>query len=186
MYKLRSDNFLCPAEKNDVMKIQEQFLKYYKDKFDELNSIEEANHVLSIYASIAFDEGYRKAIEETKDIMGNINKIKAKPRKKDFFEYVEEGDLKNSLNLCKRRMKSKRQRKHREEYCKSCGIEFEEEQFTLSIVIHTYFEAGYLKAQSLEQQAKILTGDGEKASIIVDMFKECFDEYVEKQEYSND
>lgn len=178
MIKLRADNFIYPANDKAMMKIQEIFQKYYLEEFDGLETTEEANLVLNVYAQIAFDEGYRKAIEEAKNEYGDYKKIKAKPRKKGWFEYVDDGDLKESLNLCKRRINSKRQEKSRKQYCKDNDIEYSTEHFTLSMVIHTYFEAGYLKAQSIEEQAKIFTGDKKRADLLVKIFNEYFDQLM--------
>lgn len=179
MIKLRADNFIYPADRKSTMKIQEIFQRYYLEEFEGLETIEEANSVLNVYAQIAFDEGYRKAIEEAKKEYANYKKIKAKPRKKGWFEYVDDGDLKKSLGLCQRRIKSKRQEKSRKQYCKDNEIEYSTEQFTLSMVIHTFFEAGYLKAQSIEEQAKIFAGNKERADLLVQMFNECFGQIME-------
>ena len=172
MFKLRADNFLYPADNKAMMKIQEIMQKYYKDEFGEPETIKDANTVLNVYAQIAFDEGYRRAIDEAKkdyEFIAKHRKIKAKPRKKDWFEYINDGDLKNTFPLCQKRIASKRQKKSRIKYCEDCGIEYSEEQFVLSMVIHTFYEAGYLKAQSIEEQAKIVTGNEGRAKLLSDM-----------------
>lgn len=179
MIKLRADNFIYPADDKSIMKIQEIMQKYYKDKFGEPETIDQANTILNVYAQIAFDEGYRKAIGEAKKEYGNYKKIKAKPRKKGWFEYVDEDDLKKSFNLCQRRIESKRQKKSRKKYCEDNSMKYTEESFVLSMVIHTYFEAGYLKAQSIEEQAKIFAGDKERADLLVQMFNECFGQIMD-------
>ena len=184
MIKLRADNFVYPADDKSIMKIQEIMQKYYKDEFGEPETIDQANTILNVYAQIAFDEGYRKAIEEAKDEYSkysHIKTIKAKPRKKGWFEYVDEGDLKKSFNLCQRRIESKRQKESRKKYCEDNSMKYTEESFVLSMVIHTYFEAGYLKAQSIEEQAKIFTGDEERANLLVQMFNECFEQIMENK-----
>lgn len=182
MIKLRADNFIYPANNKAIMKIQEIMQKYYKDEFGEPETIDQANTTLNVYAQIAFDEGYRRAIDEAKDEYSkysHIKTIKAKPRKKGWFEYVDEGDLKKSFNLCQRRIESKRQKESRKKYCEDNNIKYNEESFILSMVIHTYFEAGYLKAQSIEEQAKIFTGDEDRAKLLTNIFNEVFGQVME-------
>lgn len=179
MFKLRADNFLYPADNKAIMKIQEIMQKYYRDELDEPETMEDANTILNVYAQIAFDEGYRRAIDEAKkdyEFIAKHKTIKAKPRKKNWFEYVDDGDLKNAFPLCQKRIDSKRQKKSKIKYCTDNKIEYSEEQFVLSMVIHTFYEAGYLKAQSIEEQAKIVTGNEGRAKLLSDMLKNVMED----------
>ena len=179
MFKLRADSFLYPADNKAMMKIQEIMQKYYRNELGEPETMEDANAVLNVYAQIAFDEGYRRAIDEAKKdykFIAKHRKIKAKPRKKNWFEYIDDGDLKNALPLCQKRIDSKRQKKSRIKYCADNKIEYSEEQFVLSMVIHTFYEAGYLKAQSIEEQAKIVTGNEDRAKLLSNMLKNVMED----------
>lgn len=180
MSKLRADKFDIIADKKSLMRIQGEAQKY-KDDY-KVETIKDANMVLNLYAQIAFDEGYRYAFEET---MVELKKVyedgvkKPKKRRKGWFEYIEDGDLKKSFPLVKRRIDSKRQRKEQAKLDEENGREFSEESFTLTMVIHTYFEAGYLKAQTIEEQAKIVCQDQERADLLVQLFGEVFKQIEE-------
>ena len=151
------------------MKIQEQAQKYrgeYKVK-----TIADANILLNLYAQISFDEGYRVNMEETKKDI-TYSKIKIKNRRKGWFEYIDDGDIEKVYPLTKRRIASKRMRKSQLDHWAEQDKGWDEELFTLSMVMHTFFEAGYLKADTIEEQAKIICG--ENSDIVLEMFNTVF------------
>lgn len=172
--KFRADKFDVIAEAQDLMTIQGEAQKY-KDQFDGMeDNVDKANKLLTLYLQIAYDEGYRRVMRELKETMKYVaDKIDIVDRKVGCFEYIEDEDtIINIMPLVKRRIKSKRQRKAQAEYDKKQGREFEEERFVWSMVIHTGFEQGYCKANSLEETAKIVCGNEEKANIVMELFNE--------------
>jgi hypothetical protein len=176
--KLRADKFNVAPEPKILMKIQEQAQKY-KDEYPVTN-LQEADVLLALYAQISFDEGYRVNIEETREDMSYTTIKKAKNRRKGWFEYIDEGDLEPVYPLAKKRIASKRMRKAQLEYWKEKGMEWSEELFVLSMVMHTFFEAGYLKAQLISEQVKIMCGDSKHADMVLKLFSELFSDEVNK------
>lgn len=152
--KFRSDLFDVLAPMEVVMRIQEQVQLNAKDvvkDLDNITTMEQANQLAQLYLQIAMDEGYRHAIEELqKDIP--YKTIEVKPRVKGATEYVEIDEMKDTIKKAKRRIASKRQLKRWE---KDHGDD-KYEQFTLCMIVHTGYEAGYLKGTNLEESCKIV------------------------------
>ena len=193
--KRRADNFLMPCDW-EAMEIIQREMQQYKEYLDDIREKAEkadnvnlyANAILGLYLRIAMDEGYRRVIEELKhdykDTPYILENIKEKPRAYNVVEYVDEGEDKTLAPLIRRRIKSKRQRKRWAQACAdSPGQNDCEENFVLMMVIHTGFEHGYLKAQSIEETAKIICKDQERADMVVELFNEIFTpEVLEKLE----
>jgi len=165
--KIRADRFTVLPGDEELEKIQEQ-VHLYSDWFDEEEmDMKSANLLATIYLKVSMDEGYRCVFKKlAKEVPHKT--IEEAPRKKGCLEYVEDGEAEALLPLVKRRMNSKRQRKA---FLKDKG-EFVEEYFLMSMVIHTGFEAGYNKAHTLEEIAKIISSDQERADMLVELFKE--------------
>jgi hypothetical protein len=183
MNKLRADKFDIIADKKSLMKIQEQAQKY-KDDFGDISTIEGGNRLIHLYSQIAFDEGYRRCYQDTMETLKSYHPSgvkKPKRRRKGWFEYIEEGDIESIVPLIKRRIASKRQRKEQKKLDEENGRKFCEEHFILSMAIHTSFEAGYLKADSIEEQAKIVCRDQDQANIVLQLLGEVFKEYEKVQ-----
>jgi hypothetical protein len=161
-----------------LMKIQEQAHKY-KDEYKESNSKNAADAVLLLYAQISFDEGYRENIKDTQKLMILGTSLKAKNRKKGWFEYIDDGDIEKVLTLAKKRIASKSLRKSQLQHWKEQGREWSEELFVLAMIMHTFFEAGYLKAETLEEQAKIICG--KNAETVFDIVKQIIKDELSKE-----
>lgn len=174
----RADKFDYVAEKEDLMTIQGEAQKYQEDyaKIEDLSK--RANTTLYLYLQIAYDEGYRKVLAELKNEMPHLSEqIKIVPRKKGWFEYIEDDTaIEKILPLLKKRIKSKRQRNAEKKHKEEQGGEFSEEIFTLCMVIQTGFEQGYAKASSLEETAKIVCKDQERADLVMSLFNEMMED----------
>lgn len=173
---IRADKFEEAAPSEVLESIQGQALLHHDDltkylEESDLKDYEKANAIMGLYLRIAIDEGYRFAAE---DILktNNHNNKELKPHSKEVVEYVEEHEPKQLLKLIQRRFKSKRQRKWRTDHCLETGVEDTEESFQLSMVIHTGYEFGTMKANTVEEISKIICKDEETANMVSDMFKE--------------
>lgn len=183
----RADKFHMVAEPEDLMTIQGQ-AQLYKDQVDKIEDLRDrANHTLLLYLQIAYDEGYRKVMRELKEDMSYLkDQINIVDRRVGWFEYIEdENTITDLMPLVRKRINSKRQRNAEKKFKEEQGQEFSEEMFTLSMVIHTGFEQGYCKADSLEETAKIVCKDKERADLVMELFNEMlkhpeFKEFVEK------
>lgn len=178
-YKPRADKFYAIADEEALGVIQGE-LQRYKDWFPKAESFEEkdAHTLLFLYLQIAMDEGYRRAMEEMKkDVAGGG--VKIVPRRDGWFEYIDDDKEAKSLTpLVKRRVKSKRQRAAQKKLWEGNGKKWSEEHFVLAMVIHTGWEHGYMKANTMEHVAKITCGgDKERADLILDMFNKVFAQY---------
>lgn len=181
--KFRADRFIYAAENKDIEKIQREVQKKLEDKdvekeLEGLKDFEKANAILSFYAYIAYDEGYRKGLKE---LSSEHIKVKAQNRNKENVKYAPSKE--DSLKLTKltqRRLKSKRQRKYRTDYCLENGVENSEESFALSMTIHTFFEAGYVDiAFNTDNMFKEMhKGNEEKADSLSRLFDEVFSEVL--------
>lgn len=169
--------FTYAAKPKDLKIIQREVQKNADPKYK--TTIEDAERILHLYTAVAYDEGYRRAMSDFKDSIKDyhyaqelIGRVKLKRRKKGFLHYTDLQDVSKLSPLIRKRMKSKTQRKNRLKYCEDVGIEFHEEDHVLSLCIHTGFEAGYIKGSSLEESAKMLCKDSERAEILMDLFLE--------------
>jgi len=171
----RADKFDFHAADADIQVIQGEAQRYADDMDKMENTANKGNRILHLYLQIAYDEGYRSVMEELKlDSLSGKN-VEILPRKKGLFEYIEdESTISKIIPLLKRRIKSKRQRKEFKKHGEENGREFCEEMFMLSMVIHTGFEQGYAKADSLEETAKIICKNQESADMVMELFKELF------------
>lgn len=170
----RADKFHVVAESEDLMTIQGEAQKY-SDQVKKIKDPKDAaNHVLLLYLQIAYDEGYRKVMRELKEDMSYMkDQINIVDRRVGWFEYIEdENTITDLMPLVRKRIASKRQRKAQEKHDLENGREFEEERFVWSMVIHTGFEQGYCKADSLEETAKIVCKDKERADLVMELFNE--------------
>ena len=134
------DHYTVLPEPADLKKIQEQIHK--NSKYLNCKTIEDAEKVYTICALISFDEGYRKAVSDLSEL--GIN-IKLKRRKRGEALYAPIDDVLGLSGLIKFREKSEKQLNEFKSHIEELGKEFWEEEFLLSIVIHTAFEIGYLK-----------------------------------------
>ena len=176
--KLRADKFEIVADSEHLERIQGEVHRH-KAIYDgeNLATREGANKILHLYMCIAFDEGYRAAIEQLKEDVGQYasKPIKLKRRsKKGFVEYSSSEEIQALQPLVKKRVDSKRQIKAQKQFDKEHNREFEQERFILSMCIHTAFEGGYLKGSSVEETAKWIAKDQERADLIVNLMKEFF------------
>lgn len=179
--KPRADYFLEIADTEGLKTIQGEAQKYKDDYKGE--DLQTANLVMGLYLQIAMDEGYRRVMAEMKKDALTGSKINIVPRKKGWFEYIEdEKEFHGVVKLAKRRINSKRMRKRIKKDWDEQGKEWDEENFIFLMVVHTGWEHGYLKANTLEHMAKITCGgDGERADMILGLFNEIFtDEVVDK------
>lgn len=179
--KFRADNFIYPAEHKDIMTIQGVVQKRLKGKdlekeLEGLKDFEKANAILTLYAYAAYEEGYRKGL---KSLEQENQKVSIKNRNKDKFKYSPEDGLKIT-QLVHKRMKSKKQRKYRSQYCTEHKIEDSEESFVLSLTIHSFFEAGYVAITlDTDNMFKEMHVDNpEKASQLSGLFDELFSEVL--------
>lgn len=174
--KPRADKFFTAADSNGLKTVQEQAQLYKDDYPEDKMDEQQANNILLLYLQIAMDEGYRRAMEEMKADALTGSKINIVERRKGWFEYIEDADeVKKLVPLALKRIRSKRQRNAAMKLKEKQGLEFSEEAFTLSMVIHTGWEHGYMKANTLEHIAKITCGgDQERADLILDIFNKIF------------
>ena len=86
--KPRADYFLEIADTEGLKTIQGEAHKYKDDYKGE--DIQTANLVMILYLQIAMDEGYRRVMAEMKKDAITGNKINIVPRKKGWFEYIED------------------------------------------------------------------------------------------------
>lgn len=181
--KFRADSFIYPAEHKDIMKVQEEVQKKLDGKdleqeLDGLKDYEKANAILTLYAAVAYDEGYRKGL---KALENEYTKVKTKNRSKNKFKYSpsKEESLKIT-KLVQKRMASKKQRKYRTEYCDEYNLEDTEESFVLSLTIHSFFEAGYvdITLNTNNMFKEMHDGDEETASSMTKLFDEVFSEII--------
>lgn len=181
--KLRADFFNVAADDEGLESIQTEIKKYIKD-IEKLDENLQIDIILYTYLQIAMDEGYRRGLEELKKIDVASDKVKILPRKKGVFEYIDNGEeIKNLLPLVRRRINSKRMRNRIKKERLGKGKEWIEEQFVLSMVIHTGWEHGYLKANTVESIVKnVSDGDEEKINNTIKIIKELVlqeDKYLE-------
>jgi len=184
--KRRADNFIVPCDweafeiiQNEMKQYQDYLDETYKKAEEEEKPFIYANAILGLFLRLAMDEGYRRVIDELKEDYKDtpliLENIKAKPRKYNVVEYVDEGEDKTLAPLIRRRIKSKRQRKKWKEACKDSPEQNDtEENFVMMMVVHTGFEHGYLKAQTIEETAKIVCKDEERANLVTELFREVF------------
>ena len=161
------------------MQIQEIASNYNKEiqELEFKNDWNKANRVMMLYAQIAYDEGYRKAMRELKEERQMYSdKIQIKPRKHGLFEYVEDfKTISDIVPLIKKRMLSKRQKASFKKHKESQNQVFTEEMFMLSMALHTGFEQGYAKASSLEETVKIVCSNPDVAQMAIEMFEEMLE-----------
>ena len=195
-FKRRADKFLVACDCEAIETIQSEVLKY-KEYLDKIKEEADAsgdmsnyyNSTLTLYLRISMDEGYRRVIKELResysDIPDMLERIKAKPKSYNVIEYIDEGEDEALFPLIMRRIKSKRQRKKWAEDCKNNpGRGDGEEWFTLSMVINTGFEHGYLKANTIEEISKMVCKNEDMANIVTDMLNGIFKSDIEC-EYNN-
>lgn len=179
--KPRADYFLEIADTEGLKIIQREAQKYKNDyKGEDLRT---ANLVMGLYLQIAMDEGYRRAMAEMKKYALSGSKIKIVPRKKGWFEYIDdEKEFNNVIKLAKRRINSKRMRKRIKKDWDEEGKDWDEDNFIFLMVVHTGWEHGYRKANTIEHMAKITCGgDQDRADMILGIFNQIFtNEMVEK------
>lgn len=171
--KPRADYFLEIADTEAIKIIQSEVQKYKEDY--EKEESESVHKVLLLYLQVAMDEGYRRVMEDMKkdDLTGS--KINIVERKKGWFEYVEDHDeIKSLVPLVKRRINSKRMRNRIKKDWDKQGKEWSEDLFCLMTVIHTGWEHGYMKGTSIEETAKWVAKDQERADLLINMMKEFF------------
>ena len=128
-------------------------------------------------------------MEEMKKDALTGSKINIVPRKKGWFEYIEDHDeITKLIPLVKRRVNSKRMRKRVKKDWEEQGKDWDEENYVLMMVIHTGWEHGYMKANTMEHMAKITCGgDQERADMILGIFNQIFtDEVIEKLEKADE
>jgi hypothetical protein len=136
----RADKFNYVANSIELEKIHEiAQLKGSLLELDGLSEMEQADAILTLYGFIAYEEGFRKGLNELKEL---TSKVTIKKRSKNKFIY-KTNNQEQIVNLIRKREKSKRMRKGRAEYCLDNKIENHNETFLLSLVINTFFEAGY-------------------------------------------
>lgn len=175
--KFRADSFIYPAEHKDIMKIQEEVqkkLKHYdiEKETAHLKDYEQGNAILTLYGRVAYEEGYRKGLQSLKS---QNQAVVIKRRSSKAFVYMAEDET-ELIKLTQKRMKSKRMRNYRTEYCQEHNLEDNEESFVLSLVIHTFFESAYSKV-TLDTSnifKNMHPEDEEKAKKMSGIFDELF------------
>lgn len=187
--KPRADFFSEVADDEGLKAIQGEAQKYKDDEGFNGEDVKSANNVLYLYLQIAMDEGYRRAMEEMKKEKLTGDKVNIVPHKKGWFEYIEDRkEIDSVVQLVKRRINSKRMRKRVEKDWTEKGKEWSEDDYIFLMVVHTGWEHGYLKANTLEHVAKITCGgDAERADMILKIFNEVFtSEFLEKLDAKQD
>ena len=180
--KPRADKFLYGAERENLMDIQGEVQRHKApiEEDDTISDVEKSNRVLFLYTAVAFDEGYRAAIKQLKEDVGQycaVNK-KLKKHKKNTLHYTETEEVTSLMPLIKRRIKSKRMIKAHKELK---GEDFDQTTFILAMAIHTGFEHGFMKGSSVEETAKWVAKDDERAEMLVSLFNDLFKEHMGEQ-----
>jgi len=182
-----TDGFMYPAERRDLMKIQGEVQKRMKAvNFEEhLNSIEKdyekANAVLTLYGYVAYEEGYRKGLSE---VSKENLKIEIKRRNRKEFVYKPEQDKVNELvGLVKARYDDLLLRHERDVYCEENNIENNNEGFMLSVMVHTFFEAGYTESTLNVREffKNMYPEDEQRVEDMTSIFEELFGEFLKEE-----
>lgn len=186
--KPRADYFLEIADTEGLKAIQGEARKY-KEDYEGKEDLQTANIVLGLYIQIAMDEGYRRVMAEMKKDALTGSKINIVPRKKGWFEYIDDQkEYMSVAKLVKRRINSKRMRKRIKKDWDEQGKEWDEDSFIFLMAVHTGWEHGYNKANTMEHMAKITCGgDQERADMILGIFNEIFtNEVINKLEKASE
>lgn len=178
------DFYEYPAKSKTLEKIQERVQKHIK-KYDfeksleGLKDFEKCNAIFSLYGFIAYEEGYRVGLKELKK---ENPKIKIKRRTdKELVYVIEDQEEKSRLTkLVQERIDSENLKMAREEYCLENRVENSNESAALSITIHTFYEAGYIKAtlDVKEMFKNMYSDDPKKAQEMAEMFTDLFQEVL--------
>ena len=177
----RADCYTYPASSKEIEKIQERVQLRIKDidvekSLEGFEDYQKANAILTIYARVSYEEGFRKGLSEIKKDNEKIE-IKNRNKNKNVYSLADEEEV---VKIVQKRLASKRMKKYRDEYCNDKGIKNTQESFALSVTIHSFFEYGYYDAtlDTTNIFRNMYPEDDNKAKQMADMMDELFGELI--------